>query len=890
MEGNTVIDIQYVPISNHIPFNYNNPIDVLNYSHGDNVKALYNRISDDFFKEVVNPVLSVKQLHRYDTLTDDTHENTYEMGMKRLEYKRYKKQFEFFCPVWCNNLNDLNHIKFIINLANKNGRVMYSKVIQFSKEINNYIRKIYPSLGFDPSITTNEDLLYINFNEIQSHIKGLHVESGSLKTIDTSYVVNNLLYQERPVLETDNMLVELFAQNKTICTQLFNFSFVFNIEDFLPADMLKNLICEHINAYVDVYYDKTKCPVKDIYSNYEFIPKYDIYTGKYTNDDNVLDYMQDNKAIELINKNKLVQGTFHWVFQNNKNSIFNLYNGFAPINTNPNYVSGYAEDRFCTGISNDAPDVFTDEFNENKNPLGVFKYKDLTDTYSNVDFYNEIIDDDNYYSVDLSDLDSKEYQYFGNILLSNEKLKDYISQHVKIEDNNIITQKDDGTRHSDLENTYSIKKGNTNNLLYIKDIVCVKCAIFRYNKQFTYDKIRNLLPSSYLLSGIEYTDIQQGKIESSMTDLLAVRAVETSSNKYTLYITVLFENIDELIKKTISFNNLYDTDFLNDQVLMKDKLANPDYGGHPYYNAQNAREVVTSYIYENKQIIIRRPSRIPQRPGNIIQRPSIITIKTFKITQKTLCMNALNMIASIIKCTKFPNDIVFDKSVSNQFADSPSKDSTEVELLKIDKFVELQRYDSNILPMFIGLDEQVFKNYVYWCKQYNKTIQNTLNETQNKIKCDIDGIGVYSKYALKKFSPLYDSIGYYVLNSKPVDYYDYYLNEPNVTIDGIKCSYNYQKEKSWYKSNMMFYLPLEFTGDITKDSNADLTEKDIINIIYNKLKNVTEFSGNEYEANELNKNIIKYYIKDLYEYTITYDYTSETDISKQIYKLKFTLK
>ena len=881
MEGNTVVNIQYVPISNHIPFNYNNPIDVLNYSHGDNVKALYNRISDDFFKEVANPMLSVKQLHRYDTLTDDTHENTYEMGMKRLEYKRYKKQFEFFCPVWCNNLNDLNHIKFIINLANKNGRVMYSKMIQFSTEINNYIRNIYPSLGFDPSITTNEDLLYINFNEIQSHIKGLHVESGSLKTIDTSYVVNNLLYQERPVLETDNMLVELFAQNKTICTQLFNFSFVFNIEDFLPADMLKNLICERINAYVDVYYDKDKCPVKDIYSNYEFIPKYDIYTGKYTNDDNVLDYMQDNKAIELINKNKLVQGTFHWVFQNNKNSIFNLYNGFAPVNKNPNYISGYAEDRFCTGISNDAPDVFTDEFNENKNPLGVFKYKDLTDTYSNVDFYNEIIDDDNYYSVDLSDLDSKEYQYFGNILLSNEKLKDYVSQHIKIENNNIITQKDDGTRYSDLEN-YSISVSN--NLLYIKDIIGVKCAIFRYNKQFTYDKIRNLLPSSYLLSGIEYTDIRQGKIESSMTDLLAVRAVKTSNNKYTLYISVLFEDIDELIKKTISFNNLYDTDFLNDQVLMKDKLANPDYSGHPYYNAQNATfsgNIIKSYIIHDKQII-RRPSRITKRPGNIIQRPVIITIS--KITQKTLCMNALNMIASIIKCTKFPNDIVFDKSVSNQLADSPSKDSTEVELLKIDKFVELQRYDSNILPMFIDLDERVFKNYVYWCKQYNKTIQNTLNEAQNKIKWDIDGIGVYSKYALKKFSPLYDSIGYYVLKSKPVDYYDYYLNEPN-----INSSYNYQKEKSWYKSNMMFYLPLEFTGDITKDSNADLTEDDIISIIYNKLKNMTEFSSNEYGDNELN-NIIKYYIKDLYEYTITYDYTSETDISKQLYKLKFTLK
>ena len=173
LSGNKVVDIQYVPISNHIPFNYNNPIDVLNYSHGDNVKALYNRISEQFFSEVTDPTLTVNHLHRYDTLRDDTHENTYEMGMKRLEYKRYKKQFEFFCPIWCSNLEDLDTIRFMINLANKNGRTMYSKEIVFSDEIKQYIRNIYPSLKFEDGITENNDLLYINFNEVQSHIKGL---------------------------------------------------------------------------------------------------------------------------------------------------------------------------------------------------------------------------------------------------------------------------------------------------------------------------------------------------------------------------------------------------------------------------------------------------------------------------------------------------------------------------------------------------------------------------------------------------------------------------------------------------------------------------------------------------------------------------------------------
>ena len=48
-----------------------------------------------------------------------------------------------------------------------------------------------------------------------------------------SYIVNTLLYTERPVLEVDNMLVNLFGKHKLICPQLFNFNFVFDLEDFL---------------------------------------------------------------------------------------------------------------------------------------------------------------------------------------------------------------------------------------------------------------------------------------------------------------------------------------------------------------------------------------------------------------------------------------------------------------------------------------------------------------------------------------------------------------------------------------------------------------------------------------------------------------------------------
>ena len=59
MNKDKVTNLQIVPISEHIPYNYNSPVDVMNYSHGDNVKQLYNKIQGDFYSAKVNPNLSV---------------------------------------------------------------------------------------------------------------------------------------------------------------------------------------------------------------------------------------------------------------------------------------------------------------------------------------------------------------------------------------------------------------------------------------------------------------------------------------------------------------------------------------------------------------------------------------------------------------------------------------------------------------------------------------------------------------------------------------------------------------------------------------------------------------------------------------------------------------
>ena len=868
MNGNKVVDLQYVPISNYIPFAYNNPIDVLNYTHGENVKTLYSKISDHFFKEVVNPTLSTNQLHRYDTLIDDTHENTYEMGMKRIEYKRYNKQFEFFCPVWCDNADEFKQLRFIINLENRNGRTMYSKEISFDDRIKKYLNKIHEDLGIHG---LNNNLLYVNFQEMLSHIKGLNVKNGKIQTIDTSYIVNNLLHQERPVLETDNMLVNLFNSHNIISTQLFNFNFIFDLTDFMPISLINDFLLERINVYVDVYKGYEKVLEKDLYTNYENIPRYDIYSGKYNHSYNVLDYLEEYKSTDLITKNKITQGTFHWCLQNNDKSVFNLYNGFSPIyNNEPN----------SSKISCDHPDLFTDVFDVNKNPFGVFKYSVIENGILFVDFIKTLEDENNYFSYNLKTLNDKEYEFFGNILISNSKLSKKLKEvdNIVTEYNNSIEPSVNLIKKMSYEIVFSENKVpfndesypfyediNSDHNVLSNQIDIVNAGVFNIPGEFNYNKLRNILNSEYIISSLEYEmkekDSYGGEITTFYNDLdnfIVVRYHINENGDKVLSVALLLNfdpnKIGMGIKENLSFKSIFNGDISKILYNKKTDIQNSYFKDYP-----------KSYINDNETWI----KNFPVDGGN-----------HYFITQKAMCYNAFNLVCRLINCAKFPNIIVFDKSISSTRAVSPSVNSNEINLTKADKSVCIYRYDSNLYPMFIDINSKSnFKNNIYWCKQYDKTIMNTINSINAGAE-DIDGIVEYSKYALYKFTPLFKSIGYFVLNSKELDYKNYYLNE---ILEDSKI--RYEKEISWFKNNSMIYLPSDFTVTFEKNTGEGLTISDIVNCISKVLKNESDFE----DSTEKEK-FIRYYISNLYKYEYEYDYKSDKDITKQIYKIKFTLK
>jgi hypothetical protein len=746
---------------------------------------------------------------------------------------------------------------------------------------------------------------------MSSYIKGLNAEKGVVQTIDTSYLVKNLLERERPIIETDNMILSTFSQNKIVCTQIFNYNFVFDLYDFIPISLLNELICEKVNIYIDMYKKDSegnlvKIEVKDIYSNYEHIPRYDIYKNEYDKNFNVLDYLEENNSLNFIDKNKLVQSTFHWALQNKQDSIFNLYNGFAPVNTINN------ENISCNSISNNAPDLFTDIFDLNKNPFGIFKFTYIDENNTLLlDFSHALNDDNNYYSIDIKNINekSKEFQFFGNILISNEKIGKYIEgcpetydvlkkfdycvfakkENGKFDDECNINNKQDipfvylGNEIVNKNGEIEILPVDSDDIIFVKDIAEIKCGIFKIPNLYTYKKIRDFLDSDYMLTKLGYLE-KDGEIRRSEDNFLLVKYNDESN---TLYISFLLKydindllkdisnTTTEVIKNNVSFYNLFNNDYI-------------EYYLNQFYNQDYLKNMLTEYFGSQESYISFRDQKIK---GIENKKENKINCYT---SQEVICYTALNFIASLIKYTKFPNSIIYDRSFTTKRANSPSIKSTETELIKSDKYSQIYRYDSNLIPMFISLDDNNFKNNVYWCKQYDKTIYNTLQSFLRDKKQDIDKIGTYSNLALKKFSPLFKSIEYFVLNSKEIDYNIYYLydkieksteqkNEetPKNTKEELLNIYDYKKEISWYKNNSMIYLPPYFESEYITNTGE---KPDIVEIICSMIQNSTEYTEEEL------KTIVEYYIKNLYLYEYTYDYLSETDITQQKYKIKFTLK
>ena len=783
MNGNTISDIQYTPVSPYISFNYDNPEDVTNYTHLENIKKLYQKIGPDFYNLSGRPELNAKSLYKSEGIYRDTHDNTYEMGMKRLRYSQFNKQFEFFCPVWVEGPNDFASARFELCLANMKGKKLYSEMVNMSDKIEDY---------FDNRFTTYWEKTDIEGYKLdlenkQAYIKGIDAEKGIARVADISYIMDDLLSIDRTVLETDSMLCNVFKNEHMISHNIMNLNFVFNIEDFVPASFLKDLILEDINAYVNVYTEPTikegssvytyissnkattskrkgnnliKSEVYDILSNYDNLPKYNSYKGEYDSK-NIYDKTKENSNINLLGSNRLCQHIFHWR-SISSNNVFNLSSSFSPYYANVNAKESMAGSDL---ISNNLPNITSREYSLQDNPLEIFKFTNAVD--AGIDWYKlvSIINNDkSYYSIDNNNIALYETQQFGPMTVDNSKLSRYL-------------------------------KG-------IKGIAVpryFKVGIILISTGISDDSIKDYLGNDwdiYKLKGNGWILFSEDKPNKSWKVLFIINSMRALRSLY-------FKDLIEISLKDMVTQKL---DSPNDNDITK---------------------------YEILKAIL----------------------KSFKPYVRIRLRGAL----------------------APYKADSPDSSSAETMLKKTNRSVDILRASTNIVPfMIIPSDPQ--KNKVYWVKQY----KNQLPVQQDP--SDPDDIYTYVSFFSSGYQPVYPSIGFFPLQSSDIDYEKFYMADWDEKHKDTK--YGYLLERSWYKSNEMLFLPIEFDTTVTVKTDDPIDEKLIINAIRGHFKT----QKSRFTDPQSLVSVIKYYIKDLYNYTYTYDYISDTDISRQVVKIHFKLK
>lgn len=376
-------DCHVSPLSDNLGETDSNSVPFFNCKLTDHIKRLRSRLGDSFWSD--SPALtSEKPLYnKYNEGPNgtgyygwqDAYDHTYQAGVSRMRYEKYKKQFQLLCPVWCDDVSELLSTKFIFKVRGWDTDTLTSETrIIMSDNLKDVLKEYLKDL--------NSDLLNINLDRNEFTINGLEASTGTVITKDVSYYMKNLLDRERPVIETDSMLCQLLPSNDLIARQLINFNFCFNFTDIMPPYLAKEMQMDQWTVWCDMkrpitqteFYPAQDADVefRDLYTNYWHIPSYvsDIENGHFDDSRNALDYLEDHRCIDYIELNKVTQPIYHWSLLENPDYLYNFYNGFSPVLTSPD------GDSLHQGLFFSQPNPYQKEYRAGANTLNWCKIKD----------------------------------------------------------------------------------------------------------------------------------------------------------------------------------------------------------------------------------------------------------------------------------------------------------------------------------------------------------------------------------------------------------------------------------------------------------------------------------------------------------------------------------
>ena len=342
-----VKDFHITPISKSTPYNKYSQDSLLNYTHQENVRNFYKKTSGSFYKDFADPLLT-SDWPLPTGYTGEVCDTTYEMGCRRMSYQLYRKQFEFLCPVWIEKLDSIEDLEFCFKFYSNSSQesliaqksLTFTKGSEYHKKFAYYMDSYMKYIGLKDGCDWVIDL-----TNKYSIINGLNVKSGErIDDLSLPRLYENLKTREKPLIESDNMIIRELENNSLITKQLFNFNFCFNIEDFEMVYVDDLMFKNNIYVTIEVRVKNNPCELVDIFSNYEYIQKtvcspHVLFPSESSKNyirinathKNVLDYLYDYKCASIIYKNKIIQNVCHWSLSEHPEYLFNLYSGFESL-------------------------------------------------------------------------------------------------------------------------------------------------------------------------------------------------------------------------------------------------------------------------------------------------------------------------------------------------------------------------------------------------------------------------------------------------------------------------------------------------------------------------------------------------------------------------------
>lgn len=709
-------DALLMPLDNNYNLTKDVTINLINGKYEYDIMKYFKEISSYFYSDTYLKNNNIFEVYSEDKLFNlpDNRDKNFEFGCKHISYNKYKYQYQFFAPIYINNVDDLPD-EFIIEIYNNTTSLIKKIRIPINIKSSKNKLKIYLT-KFINKIQNNIPIVW-NFKDNKIIYKNvIDCKNGGLINFTSYNVVQNADNHQTIINDIDNLICHNYSSNNIIMSECIPLSFIFNINDLLSEN---DYYYYYFNQFSILGYyikDGIKCNYYNFSTNYHFnyFP-YSIYDNLSNDFNHKLFNLFDNNVIyslkEGTNYKLYYQNTFK-----NKYCQWKLYESDSYI-INLNTVFTYNH------ISNKFP-IFKNILNNN-----------LKGLFSNSTLYLPINNFINYYTIN----EQKQY----NLLLNNN-YSNWYTIDKNLNDNYI------------LKNYKSICYSVNNNSTFINGIkyyigdtnikyfnIFLNPIIEDYNEDLILGnvilerKVTNLGLSyyNYISENNEYYQPCQIDDNNSDTDIVYVKYnmskkyIESNRNLVNGLIQDLYHNLfkDDNDELFADLANLYK--IFNLVINPDSNLFNKDLHHKQINNIKN-------YFIDNVSVIfdLYFPDIVGYEKLNI----SIYNLdqnQLYKLFNKD--KNLMNNIYFSLPNKKEKQNLYY--SLINNLIDYEYLVTNNITLFKKKPFIEINNIDQLYINLFgeDGLYTNLYNKY------YN--IGQTITNDQQVINTFIDSLALWLK-------------------------------------------------------------------------------------------------------------------------------------------------